>query len=155
MPTSGTCLVPKAGLILPRIRARASCASTFGLRSPAISAAIIARPDFPKMSLATTGSFDARVLQQLLRAVLLRRPCPGQVRPVAGDITEPADLRRGTKLGRIICPLSDLSVLRAGSTRVRDVMRGVPQNPAGLGTMRHPCRDGLLACNGHDSFSPP
>jgi hypothetical protein len=32
-------------LILMRMRARASCARTFGSRSPAISAAIIARPE--------------------------------------------------------------------------------------------------------------
>jgi len=31
-------------------------ASTFGSRSPATNAAIIARPDTPKMSLATTDS---------------------------------------------------------------------------------------------------
>ena len=37
-------------------RWRASWASTFGSRSPAISAAIIARPETPKMSLATTRS---------------------------------------------------------------------------------------------------
>nr|WP_321182506.1 hypothetical protein [Mycobacterium kansasii] len=43
-------------LILVRIRERASCASTLGSRSPAINAAIIARPDTPKMSEATTES---------------------------------------------------------------------------------------------------
>jgi hypothetical protein len=42
---------------LARIRVRANCASTFGSRSPAINAAIIARPDTPKMSEATTQSF--------------------------------------------------------------------------------------------------
>jgi hypothetical protein len=43
-------------LILVRIRDRASWANTFGSRSPAINAAIIARPDTPKMSEATTES---------------------------------------------------------------------------------------------------
>jgi hypothetical protein len=42
--------------ILARILARAICASTFGSRSPPIRAAIIARPETPKMSEATTDS---------------------------------------------------------------------------------------------------
>ena len=42
--------------ILVRIRLRASWANTLGSRSPAISAAIIARPETPKMSEATTDS---------------------------------------------------------------------------------------------------
>ena len=41
---------------LARILARASWASTLGSRSPATSAAIIARPETPKMSEATTDS---------------------------------------------------------------------------------------------------
>ena len=45
-----------SALILPRIRVRASWARVLGLRSPAIRAAIIARPDLPKMSLAATDS---------------------------------------------------------------------------------------------------
>ena len=43
-------------LILVRIRDRANWANTFGSRSPAINAAIIAHPDTPKMSEATTES---------------------------------------------------------------------------------------------------
>jgi hypothetical protein len=43
-------------LRLARNRPRASWASTFGSRSPAISAASIARPETPKMSAATTLS---------------------------------------------------------------------------------------------------
>jgi hypothetical protein len=35
---------------------RASCASTLGSRSPAISAASMARPDTPKLAAATTDS---------------------------------------------------------------------------------------------------
>ncbi len=42
---------------MARILARANCASTLGSRSPAIKAPIIARPDTPKMSDATTESF--------------------------------------------------------------------------------------------------
>ena len=42
--------------ILARILARANGASTLGSRSPAIRAAIIARPETPKMSVATTES---------------------------------------------------------------------------------------------------
>ena len=45
-----------SSLILARIRALARSASTPGSRSPAISAANIARPETPKMSLATTDS---------------------------------------------------------------------------------------------------
>jgi hypothetical protein len=41
---------------LARIRPRASRVSTLGLRSPAMSAASICRPDTPKLSLATTDS---------------------------------------------------------------------------------------------------
>ena len=40
--------------VLARIRPRAIWARTFGSRSPATSAAIMSRPDIPKMSLATT-----------------------------------------------------------------------------------------------------
>jgi hypothetical protein len=55
-------------VILPRIAARAICASALGSRSPAISAASICRPETPKMSEATTlslicassSSFSAR-----------------------------------------------------------------------------------------------
>jgi hypothetical protein len=43
-------------LILPRIRPRASWANTLGSRCPAINAAIISRPETPKMSLATTDN---------------------------------------------------------------------------------------------------
>ena len=42
--------------ILTRIRARAIAASTWGSRCPAIKVAIIARPEAPKMSEATTDS---------------------------------------------------------------------------------------------------
>ena len=41
---------------LVRIRERASCANTLGSRCPAINAAIIARPETPKISEATTES---------------------------------------------------------------------------------------------------
>src|ERR1039458_10214347 len=40
------------------MRDLASCARAWGLRSPAIRAAIMSRPDIPKMSLATTDSFS-------------------------------------------------------------------------------------------------
>jgi len=43
--------------VLTRIRPKAMSASRAGSRSPAINAAIIARPETPKMSLATTDSF--------------------------------------------------------------------------------------------------
>ena len=45
-----------SGPSLARNRVRASCARTLGSRSPAISAASMARPETPKMSEATTES---------------------------------------------------------------------------------------------------
>jgi hypothetical protein len=42
---------------LVRIRVRASSAKALGSRSPAIKAVIIARPETPKMSEATTDNF--------------------------------------------------------------------------------------------------
>ena len=56
--------------IFMRIAVRAISARTWGLRSPAIRAAIISRPETPKMSLATTesliwassGSFSTRFI---------------------------------------------------------------------------------------------
>ncbi len=42
--------------IFPRIEPRASCARTFGSRYPETNAAIIAWPETPKMSEATTDS---------------------------------------------------------------------------------------------------
>lgn len=92
-----------SAVIFVRIRVRASCASAFGSRSPAIRAAIMARPDTPKMSLATTlsliwassSSFSARFFSAVrapTRSALYRvtsRSCR-----ISGG---------GTKLGRIIC----------------------------------------------------
>lgn len=43
-------------VILARMLRRASCASTFGFRSPAISAASMFRPDTPKMLAMTALS---------------------------------------------------------------------------------------------------
>ena len=43
--------------ILPRIRVRAICASTFGLRSPAMIAVSMSRPETPWMSVITDDSF--------------------------------------------------------------------------------------------------
>ena len=43
-------------VIFLRMVCRASCATTFGLRSPATSAASMSRPETPKMSETTTLS---------------------------------------------------------------------------------------------------
>ena len=58
-------------LPLARIRPRASSASTLGSRSPAISAASIARPETPKMSEATTLSLMWASSSSLFQALLL------------------------------------------------------------------------------------
>ncbi len=56
VPTDSPANACSSRPILVRIRARASSARTFGSRSPAIIALIMARPETPKMSLATTES---------------------------------------------------------------------------------------------------
>ena len=68
-------------LILARILRLASCASTFGLRSPATSAAIMSRPEAPNRSETTTltlmqassSSFSARCFSRLRSPVRSRR----------------------------------------------------------------------------------
>jgi hypothetical protein len=104
-------------LILARIRDRASCASALGLRSPAMSASIIARPETPKMSLATTDS-----LMQASSSSFSTR-CFSAVRAVTRSIRYLVTSRSrricgGTKLGRIICRSATLHSQTASSLSV-------------------------------------
>jgi hypothetical protein len=93
---------------LARSRWRASCASTLGSRSPATSAASIARPDTPKMSLATTESLIWASSSSLLDPVLLRGADRDQVAAVAGQVPQPPDLRWRHKAWPQHLPLGDL-----------------------------------------------
>ena len=99
--------VPDEGLfdwgILVRIRVLAICARTWGLRSPLIRAAIMSRPEVPKMSLATTESliwassrsFSARFFSLVWSDT---SPIRYLVRSRSRRIGT-----GGTKLGRSIC----------------------------------------------------
>jgi hypothetical protein len=64
------------------------------------------------------AQLDLGVFQQLLRPLLLRGAHRHQVSAVAGDITQPPDLRRGTKLGRISCRSATLHNQTASSLPV-------------------------------------
>ena len=55
------------------------------------------------------GKLDLRVLQQLLHPVLLRGPGRHQVGPVAGQVPQPAELRRRHEAGAVHLPLGDLA----------------------------------------------
>src|SRR5918995_4881164 len=78
---------------LARRRVRASCAPTLGSRSPLMSAASMARPETPKMSLATTDSLIWASSSSLLHPLLLPGPPHHQVGPVAGQVPQPPDRR--------------------------------------------------------------
>jgi hypothetical protein len=95
--------------ILRRIDARAIRASTLGSRSPATSAAIMSRPETPKMSDATTDSviwassrsFSTRCFSAVRVSTRSRRyRVRSRSRRIGGG---------GTKLGRIISPFGDLA----------------------------------------------
>ena len=104
--------------VLPRIAPRAISANTFGSRSPATNAAIISRPDTPKMSETTTdskisassSSFSARCFSAV-RAVI--RSTRYRVRS-----RSPANGGGGTKLGRSICRSATLHSQTASSRSV-------------------------------------
>ena len=71
---------------------RASCASALGLRSPAINAPIMSRPDFPKMSLATTesliwassSSFSTRFFSAVRTPTRSARYAEARIMPMLG-----------------------------------------------------------------------
>jgi hypothetical protein len=94
---------------LARNRARANCARTLGSRSPAISAASMARPDTPKLSLATTESLIWASTRQLLDPLLLRGPRRHQIRPIAGHVSQLPDRRWGDEAGPQQLPLGELA----------------------------------------------
>src|SRR4051794_34022560 len=96
-------------LILARIRARASWASTFGSRSPAINAASISPAGDPEDVRDHRGQLDLGVLEHLLHPVLLRRAGVDQVQPIPGQVTQPADLYRGHEARAQHLPLGDLA----------------------------------------------
>ena len=104
-PVNASC----RALILARIRVRASCARTEGSRSPAISAASIARPDTPKMSLATTDSLMPASSRSFSARCFSAVRAADQVDPVPGDIPQPPDRRRGHETGPDHLPLGDLA----------------------------------------------
>ena len=74
--------------------AAAICAKTLGSRSPAINASIIARPDTPKMSEATTDSLIQASSSSFSTRCFSRRAVSHQIDPVAGQVAQPPD-RRG------------------------------------------------------------
>ena len=79
--------------------ARASWASTLGLRSPAIRWSMMSRPVTPCRSVTTLDSLIAGRFQQLLGPVLLPGPVLGQVTPVAGVQPDDPELRSGDEAG--------------------------------------------------------
>jgi hypothetical protein len=97
---------------------RASCASRFGSRSPASSAAGMARPETPKMSLATMLSLIWASTRQLLDPLGLGGPGRHQVGSVAGQVPQLPDRSWGTKLGRSICRSASLHSQTASSVSV-------------------------------------
>jgi hypothetical protein len=76
---------PSSAVILRRTEERASCASVLGLRSPAIRAAIMARPEDPKMS------------QPCLEAVSLRDLKHRFQEPLVASITTWVTLRQRSR----------------------------------------------------------
>src|ERR671910_2366836 len=107
---------------LARIRARASCARRLGSRSPATSAASMARPDTPKMSEPTTDSLIWGSSSSLLDPLLLRGPGRHQIRPVAGHLPQLPDRSWGDEAGPEQLPLGEL----AQPDRIQGVGLGPP-----------------------------
>jgi hypothetical protein len=104
--------------ILARIRPRASCANALGLVCPPTSAAIISRPETPKMSLATTdsliwassSSFSTRCFSAVRAPTRsIRYRVTSRNRRISGA---------GTKLRRIICRSATLHNHTASSLSV-------------------------------------
>jgi hypothetical protein len=104
---------PGEGLLqdaaLGRIRPRARSASALGSRSPASSAASIARPETPKMSEATTLSLMWASSSSLLHGLLLGGAHPDQIGAVAGHVPQPTDRRWRDQAGAQHLPLGDLA----------------------------------------------
>ena len=95
-------------VILPRIRVRAICASTLGLRSPAMIASSMSRPDTPWMSVITLDSLRWASSSSFSHPCLLSGAGLGQVPPVPGMGAQPPDLLRRHEAGRQRPALGDL-----------------------------------------------
>jgi hypothetical protein len=80
-----------SGVILVGIRPLAIWARTWGSRSPAISASSIARPDTPRMSVATELIFMPGVFQLFFEPGGFAGVFAGQRGPVAGQVPQLAD----------------------------------------------------------------
>src|SRR4051794_12334792 len=123
--------------VLDRRLPRARFASTTGSRSPAMSAAMIARPEAPNGSLTTTESL-MRVLEQLLHPLLLRGPHRQQVHPVAGQIAQRPDRRRWYEPRAQHLPFGDLAqpdrIQPVGLRPARQVLDVVRVDQPGLAT---------------------
>ena len=80
--------------------------------------ASMARPETPKMSLATTLNLIWASSSSLLDPLLFRGPGRHQIRPVAGHVPQLPDWSWGTKLGRSSCRSASLHSQTASSVSV-------------------------------------
>src|SRR5271165_2788986 len=85
--------------VLRRSTPRASSASRPGLRSPAISASIIPRPDTPGSCDATEAGLDAGVLQHLGQPLALAGPLPDELLAVPRPLPQRRHLGRRDEAG--------------------------------------------------------
>ena len=102
-------------------------ASAFGSRSPAVSAAIMARPETPKMS-EQHRHLDQRVFEQILHPLFLRGAGADQVDPVPGQVPQLAKRRRAAARSRL--PLPD----RSRPPTPRPPPPGPPPHAVGTGS---------------------
>ena len=83
---------------------RASWASTLGLRSPAMIASSMSRPETPWMSVITLDSFRCASSSSFSARCYLGGAGLGQVPPVAGVGAQPADRPPGARSWRAASP---------------------------------------------------
>ena len=105
-----------------------------GSRSPAMSAASIARPETPKMSEATTDSLMWASSSSLLHPLLLGGPHPHQIGAVAGQVPQPPDRRWWHEAWPQHLALGDL----AQPHRVQPVGLGPPRQMLDVGGVDQP-----------------
>ncbi len=105
-------------LIFARIRDLAICARTLGSRSPAIMAAIIARPETPKMSEATTESLIQASSSNFSTRFFSAPRAPTRSTRYRVRSRSRRISWGGTKLGRSICRSATLHSHTASSTSV-------------------------------------
>jgi hypothetical protein len=94
---------------LTRSRPLASSASALGSRCPATSASSMARPETPKMSVATVPSLIRASSSSLLQPLLVAGAVGGQVGTQPGVVPQPADLGRRDERGSQHAPLIQLA----------------------------------------------